>query len=151
VKQQSKAIQARWAGEREAESELTEYFRSIPVDKGLEVLARMRKNCTLGGTILNERINDQSIQRCFTCKKSIEELNKRPGGFRGWRMSRPRYHPEDRNIKIVDNFCSDICIAMAHQKEQGVRGVPDRGMLPSDNPENHPRQVDVKNLHEKAI
>lgn len=98
---------------------------------------------------MNERINDQSIQQCFTCHKTIKELQKRPGGFRGWRMTRPRYHPEDRNIKIVDNFCSDVCIALAHQKEQGVRGLPDRGMLASDNPKNHPRQV--ADLHKEAI
>jgi hypothetical protein len=111
----------------------------------------MRSNCVTAGTILNERINAENAQRCFTCKLSAEELQKRPGGFRGWRMDRPHRHPEDMNITIVDHFCSDICIARANQESQGVRGVADRGMLPSDNPKLHPKQVDPKEFHEKAI
>jgi hypothetical protein len=152
IKQQSRAIQARWAGEKASEEEVTVHFQSLPLDKALVLLAKMRSNCTLAGTILNQRINEPLIQRCFTCKKSLEELTREKGsGFRDWKMNRPHRSKTDPNIIQVDHFCSERCIALANQKEQGIRGVADRGMMPADNPKNHPRQVNVDALHKEAI
>lgn len=152
MKQQSRAVQARWAAEEATEQALSEHFRSIPVEKGLTLLAQMRSNCTIAGTILNERINEPKMEKCKTCHISWDDYQRRPGTHgKDWVLRRPHYHPEDRHIIVVDVFCSMACVARENQVSQGVRGVADRGMIPSDNPRNHPRQVNVDELHKNAI
>jgi hypothetical protein len=137
MKQQSRAIQARWAGEQAAEDELRLHFESIDLDRALALLAVMRRNCTTAGTIINSRINAPGDQRCKTCGLTYEDLKKR--GKPDWWLNRPYYDKEDRNIIHVDHFCSAACVSMENNKTQGVRGIADQGMLPSMNPKNHPR------------
>jgi hypothetical protein len=153
MKQQSRAIQARWAGEQASEQELDEFFRSIPIDKGLVIIDKMNANRQRAGTILNERMSAEHLQRCKTCNKSLEELQKERGsGFRGWRLNRPHRDPNNMNMVIVDHFCSDVCIALENQSKQGVKGLSDRGMTRDINPKNHPREAaNVAALHDKAI
>jgi hypothetical protein len=139
MKQQARAIQARWAGESSAEDDLRAHFLALPLDRALSLLARMRANCTLAGTILNSRINAPGDQRCKTCGLTYEKLKAK--GKPDWWLNKPHYDPDDRNIIIVDHFCSSACVSLYNNKTQGVRGVPDQGMLPSDNPTLHPRQT----------
>ena len=136
IKQQAKAIQARWAAEEATEVELRAHFLSVPLEKALALLAKMRQNCTTAGTILNDRINTPSDQKCKGCGKTYEELKKT--GKPDWWLNRPFYDPQDRNIIHVDHFCGASCVSMENNKTQGVRGIADRGMLRSDNPKNHP-------------
>ena len=100
----------------------------------------MRKNCQTAGQTLNARVNLPSEQRCKTCRITYADMQARKRG-NDWFLNRPHYHPEDRNIILVDHFCSAACVSLENNKTQGVSGVADRGMLPSDNPRNHPRQV----------
>lgn len=137
VNQQSKAVQARWAGEQANEAEVRELFQTINVDKGLNLLAKMRLNCTLAGTILNDRINQPELQKCKTCEISEADYKAKHGN-KDWFLNRPYYDKEDRNIIHVDHFCSLSCISLENQKSQGTKGVSDRGMLRGDNPHNHP-------------
>lgn len=137
IKQQSRAIQARWAAQEAVESELREFFLATPLEKALALLAKMRENCTTAGTILNSRINAPGDQHCETCKMTYEDLKKR--GKPDWWLNRPYYDKEDRNIIHVAHFCSASCVSMENNKTQGVKGIADRGMLASDNPKNHPR------------
>lgn len=137
MKQQSRAIQARWAAEQATEDDLRAHFLSLPLEKALALLARMRHNCTTAGTILNTRINAPDDQHCATCKMTYADLKKR--GKPDWWLNRPYYDPEDRNIIHVKHFCSAACVSLENNKTQGVKGVSDQGMLPSDNPQNHPR------------
>lgn len=137
IKQQTRAIQARWATEQAVEDELREMFLAIPLDKALALLAKMRENCTTAGTIINTRINAPGDQHCKTCKMTYEDIKKR--GKPDWWLNRPYYDKDDRNIIHVDHFCSAACVSMENNATQGVRGIADRGMRPQDNPKNHPR------------
>lgn len=137
MKQQARAIQARWAAEAATEDDLRLHFETIPLDRALALLAVMRKNCTTAGTIINSRINAPGDQRCETCGKTYEDLKKT--GKPDWWMNQPYYDPEDRNIIHVRHFCSAACVSLHNNKTQGVHGVADQGMLPSMNPKNHPR------------
>lgn len=135
VKQQSRAIQARWAGEQASEQDLGQHFKTLPLEKALSLLAAMRHNIEVAGKIINDRVNAPEVQRCKTCGKTFDQLLK--GGKRDWFLNRPHYDPKDRNIILVDHFCSANCVSLENNKTQGVRGISDRGMLRSDNPKNH--------------
>jgi hypothetical protein len=137
LKQQARAIQARWAGEEAAESDLRLHFESLPLDRALALLGKMRANCTIAGTIINSRINTPGDQKCKTCGLTYEKL--KANGKPDWWLNKPHYDPEDHNIILVDHFCSSACVSFYNNKTQGVRGIPDQGMLPKDNPANHPR------------
>ena len=137
MKQQARAIQARWAGEEASESDLRLHFESLPLDKALALLAKMRANSTVAGTIINSRINTPADQRCKTCGLTYAKLKE--SGKPDWWLNRPYYDPDDRNIIHVSHFCSAACVSHDNNKTQGVRGIADRGMLASDNPKNHPR------------
>ena len=136
LKQQSRAIQARWAGEQASEEELEKHMRSLPLDRAMKLHKKMRHNCELSGKILNERINVPEVQRCKTCGKTFDDLVK-DSRMRDWFLNRPYYDKNDRNIIHVDHFCSASCLSLENNKTQGVKGIPDRGMLRTDNPKNH--------------
>jgi hypothetical protein len=136
IKQQSRAVQARWAGEAAAEDDLRAHFISLPLDRALALLAKMRANCTTAGKLINERINAPGDQHCKTCKITLAAFKAK--GKPDWWLNSPHYDPDDHNIIIVDHFCSAACVSMNNNKTQGTYGVADQGMLPSDNPKNHP-------------
>jgi hypothetical protein len=98
----------------------------------------MRGNCVIAGTILNTRINSPGDQRCKTCHLTYDDLRKK--GKPDWWLNRPYYDKDDRNIIHVAHFCSSACVSLENNATQGVKGVADQGMLPADNPRNHPRQ-----------
>jgi len=137
MKQQARAIQARWAGEAAAEDDLRVHFESLPLEKALALLAKMRANCTTAGQILNSRINAPGDQKCKTCGLTYDDLKKR--GKPDWWLNKPYYDKEDRNIIHVLHFCSSACVSLENNRTQGVKGVADQGMLAKDNPQNHPR------------
>jgi len=137
MKQQSRAIQARWATESATEADLRSHFESLPLDRALALLAVMRRNCTTAGEIINSRINAPGDQRCATCGTTLADFKKR--GKPDWWLNRPYYDKDDRNIIHVAHYCSAACVSLENNKTQGVRGIADRGMLPGDNPKNHPR------------
>lgn len=141
MKQQARAIQARWATEQATEQELEAHFRSLPLDKALTLAAKMRRNLELSGKILNERINVPEIQKCETCGLTYEELMKK-SRMRDWFLNRPYYDKDDRNIIHVMHFCSAACVSLYNNKTQGVHGVADRGMLRTDNPNAH--KIDIE-------
>lgn len=97
----------------------------------------MRKNTTIAGTIINDRINTPGDQKCKTCKITYEKM--RAKGKPDWFLNRPYYDKEDRNIIHVEHFCSAVCVSLENNKTQGIKGVADQGMLAKDNPQNHPR------------
>ena len=99
---------------------------------------RMRRNLETVGRILNQRKNVPEIQRCKTCGLPKEELVKRRQN--GWFLDRHHYHNGDRNIIVTEHFCSAACVSLENNKTQGVYGIADRGMLPAENPQNHPRE-----------
>jgi hypothetical protein len=146
VKQQSRAIQARWAAEHATEDALRSHFQTIPLDRALALLGQMRHNCELAGQILNGRINVPEIQRCKTCGLTYDDMRK--AGKPDWFLNRPHYSAKDRSIIEVDHFCSGACVSMENNKTQGVHGMPDRGMLRTDNPANH--KIDLERAKAKV-
>ena len=130
--QQSAAVQARWAAEEATEEGLRKYFsKQVTVEEGLAILVRMRKNAELAGEVLNVRItSDVEKERCHYCGQT-KPINKQ------WCLVRAIYHPVTRK-PVNQYFCSPICVAMENKRQGGTAGIADRGMMPSDNPENHP-------------
>jgi hypothetical protein len=135
--QQSKAVQARWAGEHAADTDLRTFFEQLPLPKAFVVYAKMRSNLETVGKLLNARVNLPEEQYCKTCERSLADLGA--NAKRGWFLDRPHYRNGDRNIIDVDHFCSAACLSLENNRTQGVYGLSDRGMLPHDNPRNHPR------------
>lgn len=135
VSQQTAAVKARWASERGTEEEVTRYFaHSVSIEAGLQLLARMRKNCELASYALNTRITaDSDTNRCEFC-------HGRKKNRRQWALVRPFRDP---TTQLIQNhyFCSIECVALMNQRNQGVYGVSDRGMTPAMNPKNHPKEV----------
>lgn len=137
--QQSAAIKARWLVEKNSEIDLKRIFSSIDYQEGLDLLARMRKNCEISGHTLNERIShDDESAKCHVCGGGRKQ-------GRQWYLLRPFIHPVTR---IIQNryFCDISCVVRENHANQGVAGISDRGMLPSDNPKNHPNHPNNPNV-----
>ena len=128
------AVQARWAAERGSEEEIREYFKkNVSIEAGLELLARMRENCKVASYELNARLTaDSNKDRCLFCGGP-----KRPN--RQWALVRP-YRDPTTLLELNHFFCSIECVALMNRRDNGVYGVPDRGMLADHNPQNHPRE-----------
>jgi hypothetical protein len=139
LKQQSRAAQARWAGEAASDEDLRSFFEELDLAKAFLLYAQMRKNLEVAGKILNQRSNVPETQHCKICDLSLDEY-KRRCRKNDWFLNRPHYHDGDRNIIDVDHFCSAACVSLENNRTQGVYGISDQGMLPSDNPQNHPRE-----------
>lgn len=137
--QQSKAVEARYMGERAAEQELRDHFKTLELAQAFALYARMRKNIEIAGRILNERSNVPEIQYCKTCGLTMEDYQKRTRK-NDWFLNRPHYHEGDRNIIDVDHFCSAACVSYENNKTQGVYGISDQGMTQDMNPKNHPHR-----------
>lgn len=137
--QQSKAAQARWAGESATETELRAHFGILPLDKAFVLYERMRRNLEIAGRILNDRSNVPEIQYCKTCRITMEDYQKK-SRKNDWYLNRHHYHQGDHNVIVTEHFCSAACVCYENNKTQGVYGIADQGMLPSDNPKNHPRE-----------
>lgn len=135
----TQAAEARWAGEQATEGDLREHFKTLELGKAFALYERMRKNLETAGKILNDRANVPEIQYCKTCGVTMEEYKKRCRK-NDWFLNRHHYHQGDRNIIVTEHFCSAVCVSLENNKTQGVYGMPDQGMLPSDNPKNHPRE-----------
>jgi hypothetical protein len=134
VSQRTHASQARWAAEKGSEDDIRHYFkREVSIEEGLALLARMRENCKIASYELNDRITaDNNKDRCQFC--GGPKKNRRQ-----WALVRPFRDPATQLVRN-DYFCSIECVALQNRRDQGVYGVPDRGMMQGDNPRNHPRE-----------
>lgn len=137
VKQQSRAVQARYANERATDEELETLLHSLTLDKAFALYDRMKHNFEFAGRVLAARANQPEVQKCKTCGITWDEFiktSRKPD----WFLNRPFYMEGNRNVILVSHFCSASCVSFENNRTQGVRGIPDRGMLNSDNPKNHP-------------
>lgn len=126
--QQASAANARWATETAAVDDLTKLFsEGLELEEGLQLLAQMRKHCEIAAKILEARRTADTNQRCKTCDKSLEELQKEGRPIRDWRMIRPR-RDNRTNTVYTEVFCSDVCIALENKVTHGVANVSDQGM-----------------------
>jgi hypothetical protein len=134
--QRKQAINARWAAEQATDDELREMFQQIEMEKGLELLARMRKNCEVAAKALEARRTSGEDAKCKTCDKSLAEAN-----IRDWRMRRPRRDPATNTI-YIEHFCSDVCIALDNKLVHGIAVVSDRGVESRNSLIEHQKQME---------
>ena len=129
ISQQSQAVRARWAQEHSSEEELEKYFDLIDVEEGLNLLARMRKNCDLAARTINKRISSEEVRaKCAYCG-GPRKVNKQ------WYLIKPRRDPVTQLI-LNDYFCDIFCVAMQNKKEQGIAVVSDKGVIKNDKGES---------------
>lgn len=120
-KTQAANADARWSAERASEHDVDKFFHQVEIEQGLQLLAKMRRNCELAAKALNQRItSEEGTQLCKTCGGGKRQ-NKQ------WALIQPRVDPKTR-LPMNTFFCSIQCVAMENQKNQGTFGVSDRGM-----------------------
>lgn len=134
--QRKQAINARWAAEQATEEELREMFQQIDMEKGLELLARMRKNCEVAARALEARRTSGDDAHCKTCNKTLAEAN-----IRDWRLRRPR-RDTDTGTLYVEHFCSDVCIALDNKLVHGIAVVSDRGIESKNSLMEHQKRME---------
>lgn len=97
-------VAAAWLSLEAKEIEVRQYFHKLPVASGLEMLARMRKQCDLAAGVLQQRIDQGATERCTGCGKTLEEARKSQFIMQGSEVD-----PET-GVPIPYRFCSPICV-----------------------------------------
>ena len=98
------ASTAAWLSLAATELEVRKYFRTLPVASGLEVLAKMRKQCDLAAGELQNRIDDGNTERCTGCGKTLEEARKTQFILQGADVD-----PET-GLPMPYRFCGPLCV-----------------------------------------
>lgn len=113
----SHAAKSRWASEEATETEVRELFSELPTEEAVQLLSKMRINCDIAATAINNKMTaDSKYDLCHTC-------GKRQPTNRNWAMIKVVKHPvmrKDYNIF----FCTNACVAMENIKKQGVVQAP---------------------------
>jgi hypothetical protein len=86
------------------ELEVRNYFRKLPVASGLEMLAKMRRQCNLAAETLQGRMDEQNTERCTGCGKTLEEARKSQ-----WVMIGSDMDPET-GVPVPYRFCGPMCV-----------------------------------------
>lgn len=97
-------VTAAWLSLEAKEIEVRNYFRSISVASGLEMLAKMRKQCDMAAESLQGRMDEDNTQRCTGCGKTLEELRKTQ-----FLMMGADTDPET-GVPVPYRFCGPMCI-----------------------------------------
>lgn len=95
---------AAWLSLTASELEVRKHFRSIPVQHGLETLARMRHQCNLAAETLQGRMDEGNQERCTGCGKTLEEVRKSQ-----WIMMGSDMDPET-GVPVSYRFCGPLCV-----------------------------------------
>ncbi|MGB6724502.1 MAG: hypothetical protein WBE74_01280 [Terracidiphilus sp.] len=98
------AATATWLSLAATELEVRNHFRSVPVQHGLETLAKMRKQCDLAAEALQGRIDDGNTERCSGCDKTLEEARKSQ-----WIMQGSEVDP-DTGVPMPYRYCGVQCV-----------------------------------------
>ena len=86
------------------ELEVRKYFKSLSVPSGLEMLARMRKQCDLAAETLQQRMDEGNTERCSGCNKTLEEVHKNQ-----WLMIGSDVDA-DTGVPMPYRFCGPMCV-----------------------------------------
>ncbi len=97
-------VTAAWLSLEAKELEVRKYFRSISVPSGLELLAKMRKQCDLAAETLQQRMDEGNTERCSGCGKTLEEARKSQ-----WIMMGSDVNP-DTGVPVPYRFCGPMCV-----------------------------------------
>ena len=98
------AAAATWLSLTATELEVRKYFRSIPVQHGLEILAKMRHQCNLAAETLQQRLDEGNTERCTGCGKTLEEVRKTQ-----WIMQGSEVDPET-GVPMPYLYCGVQCV-----------------------------------------
>ena len=112
------AATAAWLSLTATELEVRKYFRSLPVQSGLEILAKMRKQCDLAAGELQNRIDEGLTERCTGCNKTLEEARKSH-----WIKQGADTDPAT-GVPVPYRFCGALCVRERNRDK----------MLPKDSP-----------------
>ena len=95
---------AAWLALSSTELEVRTYFRKLPVSSGLEILARMRKQCDLAAETLQQRMDEGNTEHCSGCGKTLEQVHKTQ-----WLMQGADVDP-DTGVPMPYRFCGPMCV-----------------------------------------
>jgi len=95
---------AAWLSLTATELEVRNYFRAIDVPGGLEALTKMRKQCDLAAQALQQRVDENSTERCTGCGKTLEEVRKTQ-----WIMQGSEVDP-GTGMAMPYRFCGPMCV-----------------------------------------
>jgi hypothetical protein len=97
-------VTAAWLSLEAKELEVRQYFRKVPVPSGLELLAKMRKQCDLAAETLQQRMDEGNTERCTGCNKTLEEVHKSQ-----WLMIGSDVDPAT-GVPVPYRFCGPLCV-----------------------------------------
>jgi len=95
---------AAWLSLTATEIEVRQHFKSIPVQHGLETLARMRHQCDLAASTLQGRMDEGNTERCTGCGKTLEEARKSQFLMQGSEVD------PDTGVPMPYRYCGPQCI-----------------------------------------
>ena len=104
-------VTAAWLSLEAKEIEVRQYFRQLPVTSGLEMLARMRKQCDLAAGELQQRIDLGNTERCTGCDKTLEEARKSQ-----WIMQGSEVDP-DTGVPLPYRYCGPQCVRARNREK----------------------------------
>ena len=97
-------VTAAWLSLEAKEIEVRHYFRKVPVPSGLELLAKMRRQCDLAAETLQQRMDEGNTERCTGCNKTLEEVRKTQFLMQGSEVD-----PET-GVPMPYRYCGPQCI-----------------------------------------
>lgn len=100
----SATVAAAWLSLSATELEVRKYFRSVPAASGLEMLAKMRKQCDMAAETLQTRMDEGNTEHCTGCGKTLEEARKSQFIMMGSEVD------SETGVPMPYRFCSPMCV-----------------------------------------
>jgi hypothetical protein len=98
------ATTAAWLTLDAKEIEVRAYFRKIAVASGLELLAKMRRQCNLAAETLQQRMDEGNQERCTGCGKTLEEARKSQWIMQGSEVD------SETGVPMPYRYCGPMCV-----------------------------------------
>ena len=114
------AATAAWLTLDAKEIEVRKYFKSVTVQTGLELLAKMRKQCDLAAETLQSRVDEGNTERCTGCNKTLEEARKSQ-----WIMQGSEVDPET-GVPMPYRFCGPMCVRERNREKMLPKELRDQ-------------------------
>lgn len=102
---------AAWLTLSATELDVRNHFRGLPVQTGLEQLAKMRRHCDLAAEVLQQRIDLNQTERCSGCGKTLEETRKSQ-----WIMQGSEVDP-DTGVPMPYRYCGPQCVRARNREK----------------------------------
>ena len=104
-------VAAAWLSLSATELEVRNYFRAVAVPSGLEMLAKMRRQCDLAAQTLQQRMDDGNTERCHGCGKTLEEARKIQ-----WIFNSNVIDPET-GLTVCYHYCNQLCVREVNREK----------------------------------